>query len=68
MNKVVYKCDCEKNLECSKTSCQIFCTGTFQEEYAVRDEEGKPILEAELIEYEDGTVEVIDYRKKESRE
>ena len=68
MNKVLYKCDCEKNLECSKTSCQIFCTGTIQEEYAVRDEEGKPIILAELIEHEDGTFEFIDYSKTESRE
>lgn len=68
MNKVVYKCDCEKNLECSKTSCQIFCTGTLKEEYAVRDEEGKPILEAELIEHEDGTFDFIYYGKTENRE
>lgn len=68
MNKVIYKCDFEKNLECSKTSCQTYCKATLEEEYAVRDEEGKPIIMAELIEHEDGTVEVIDYSKTESRE
>lgn len=68
MNKVFYKCDFEKNLECSKTECQIYCKATLEEEFAVRDEEGKPIILGELIEHKDGTTEFIEYSKNKKSE
>lgn len=42
--KICYLCDPNKNKECRKTSCQKRCFCTQKEEYAMLDENGKPIV------------------------
>ena len=42
---VLYRCDPEKNKECRKRMCQKKCTRTKKPEYAVKDQDGEPIIE-----------------------
>lgn len=46
----LYLCDPQKNTECPKGHCQIpdGCFLTIKKEFAVTDENGKPIIEIEL--------------------
>ena len=57
MKKVLYECDPRKNTECRKTSCFKYngpCRRTAHPEYAVRDENGEPVIEGELEVRRDG--------------
>ena len=57
MKRVIYKCDPKKNTQCKRTSCKYrersklsvieydyLCEGTSNPEYAVKGEDGKPII------------------------
>ena len=51
MKKVMSECDPRKNTECRKTSCFKYngpCRRTAHPEYAVRDENGEPVIAGEL--------------------
>lgn len=49
--KILYKCDPEKNTGCKKTHCKFNpvviggeCDSTSEEQYAVIDDKGNPII------------------------
>lgn len=51
MEKILYKCDPEKNTACRKTHCKFNpaviggeCDSTSEEQYAVIDDKGNPII------------------------
>lgn len=41
---VIYLCDCNKNSICNKSSCEIFCKGTLNIDYAKLDDKGNAIV------------------------
>ena len=51
MKKTLYRCDPDKNAACRKTGCErngkswTVCRATENPDYAVRDENGTPIVE-----------------------
>ena len=54
--KILYKCDPDKNTACRKTHCKYDpcvvngeCDSTSQEQYAVLDDNGKPIITYNFI-------------------
>ena len=59
MEKTLYRCDPDKNTECRKTSCYrrykgwTRCKATSNPEYAVRDDNGAPIVEFVVTRGED---------------
>ena len=62
MQRTYYKCDPEKNTECRKTGCALIkkrgkvpgdCAATSNPDFAVLNEEGKPIVAFVLMRGED---------------
>lgn len=56
MEKILYKCDPKKNTACKKTHCKFNpaviggeCDSTSEEQYAVLDDNGEPIIKYNFI-------------------